>query len=646
MIRSIRNANGPLKSTIIADFHLTLYQAFVRAHDRRNIPAAEKILQFTFTKVIEGLGKKSYSVVNQLIFLPTSFLVAVFSDKDTSNKVVTQTSLNFKALSYFFRSGIRDREIEADVPLLLLYYEGVLTFYHYLISLPEPKQILYALNEYNSFNEQTEDLDIRFDIQELVRNGGSAEEVRNLRKITTDKQIVFVTHRRATLSLVSWVIFLYSLDDITEERFLLLFNNIELHYQFFEDLLDDVIYIRSKESTYYLGLSGWDYQERENNKIFSPPTPYDWILYGLCYFMLKGESPHVMIAVIQDDRDFSFLPEAVTKMLAYFREHLNKWQIALGIAVDTQLTKDEASAAVKEIFDERSRKITAVFEQLRLNHQAQANENIVQEAISQELVDKFKSSLAEAWKRQCLSYSIFDHFGNKAIKDTTEGLFKYGSNLLLPRFRTMFVENNFQQIYGSSDLGSIAGRRTDGGFLTKVIQSVQEPANHQDLLTGIDEQLAQLTAAGFKPNLIIIPPEFSYKSNLFESPDFKHRTGQDDFSDFGHYKEMPVITFYSNTIRNEVIVTQFENAFELEIFQNNQLYYDRLHIALKELTNEEIDAEFVKDPDAWKKNEHGLVFNDQQAKQRIATSFYLEIWSNAKFNIADPAAFRLFTVNL
>ena len=97
-----------------------------------------------------------------------------------------------------------------------------------------------------------------------------------------------------------------------------------LHYQFFEDLLDDVIYIRKTESRYYLGLSGWDHEEHENGKIFSPPTPYDWILYGMCFFMLKGESPHVMILVILDDRDLVFLPDAVGAYKRRYRKRICK----------------------------------------------------------------------------------------------------------------------------------------------------------------------------------------------------------------------------------------------------------------------------------------------------------------------------------
>ena len=634
-------------SKIIAGLDMTFYNALKTAFERGQKSVWKRILQHNQTQVIVAISKDSLPVLQQTIYLPVYFFYVVKKNQEAVNELVKDTTLSYKTISYAFRPDARPANLpEISNFIINKFIEGVLAFFHTILFLEDEKVLLNALNELNQMKDDRYDDSTRFKIEDIINAGGTQEQAIALRLQEDLKSFYIITQRRAMLSLKSWIMFLYSLNEITEDRLLLLEDNIDLHYQFFEDLLSDVIFIRKYNTVSYLGLADWDYTDRQDMKVYSPPNVYDWILHGLCLYLLKGNAPHVMMAVILDDNDHAFLYEAVKKQLDEYKLNLPKWYRLFGLAGDSKLTTEEEKSQILESYEQRTRKILTVFEQIKINHDVRQNTELAAERLDTQRITEFKDRLKEAWKKQCFIYDLFDHFKNVIIKDQDEGLLFFGASILLPRFKMMFVENNFQQFYGSSDLAADIGRRTSNSFLSLLTPMAMEAKFVDDLMEGLDESIVSLTDKGFTPNLIIIPPEFSYRTGLLKSDNYKQKTNPEDLSDFGTYKDIPIVTFYSGVLSTQVVLTKFDAAFELDVYQNKNWYDNRLYLDLKELTDEDVSQEFEKDKAAWKKDEKGFDLTDEQAKLRIGTSLYLEIWSKGRFKIKEQKAFEIFKVKI
>ncbi|WP_179414835.1 hypothetical protein HDF19_19730 [Mucilaginibacter sp. E4BP6] len=634
-------------SKIIADLDMTFYKALKTAFERGQKSIWQRILQHNQTQVIIAISKDSLPVLQQSIFLPVYFFHVAKKNQEVVNELVKDTALSYKTISYAFRSDARPANLpEISDYIINKFIEGVLAFFHTILFIEDEKVLLNAINELNQMNDDKYDAHTRFKIEDIINGGGTQEQAKALRFQEDLKSLYAITQRRAILGLKSWIMFLYSLNEMPEDRLLLLEVNIELQYQFFEDLLSDVIFIRKYNHVSYLGLSDWDYTERQDMKVYSPPSVYDWLLHGLCLYLLKGNAPHVMMSVILDDDDHAFLFEAVKKQLDEYKLNLPKWYRLFGLAGDSKLTSEQEKNQILESYEERTRKILTVFEQLKINHDVRQNQELVAESLDIQRINEFKERLKLAWKKQCFIYDLFDHFQNVVIKKSEKGLQFFGANILLPRFKMMFVENNFQQIYGSADLAADIGRRTSNSFLSLLTPMSVDAPLVEDLVANLDKHIKDLTDKGFPPNLIIIPPEFSYRTGLLKLPDFKQKVNPEDLSDFGSYRDIPIVTFYSGVLSNQVILTKFDMAFELDIYQNKEWYDNRLYLNLKELSEGDINKEFEKDKAAWKKDEKGFDLTDAQAKLRIETSLYLEIWSKGRFRIKEPKAFEIFKLKI
>jgi len=274
---------------------------------------------------------------------------------------------------------------------------------------------------------------------------------------------------------------LRSIEVITEEKLLFLDDHIKLEYRYLDDLLSDIIFIRNSASLNFLGLSRWDYVERESGVVYSPPDVPDWILNGLLVVLLRSDFPRFTLALIQDDRDYTFLYDSIKLKIDHYNQNLQKWKKMLGIAPSLDNSIEEQETEIKDLFEQRTRKVLNIFEQLKIRRDVSENKYLSQQPLSESRIQLFKDKLAEAWKKQCTSYDLFDHFSATIPKKNQDGLNVFGAQILLNKFRMMFVEENYQTIYGSTDLGADIGRKTDNTFIENILR-IKPSANEYDLL--------------------------------------------------------------------------------------------------------------------------------------------------------------------
>lgn len=635
-------------SVLVSNFDRVLYDAFAKAYDRGNKSAWQEVNQFVHAQVFKSQASLAIDVVYQLVFLPTFFYQKAVTNDDARSYLIQSTSVFLKSLSYYVRpveSLRRGLQKEgADKLTIHIFFEGVITYYHYLLTNPNEDELIKALGEFNQMqDEYWDDYDNRFQIRDAINNGNDKKSAFTLKSKFEEKNYYFITHRRVSLCLKSWAVFLFDYGLISKDRFLIIDREIPLKYLFFEDILSDILFIRATEHRGFLNLDGWDYKERDSDKIYNPPTVYDWIIKGLVFYLFDNDIPHFAPEIIQDDKDFMFLYTSVEETVKAFHSNIKKWATVADAL--NGFEHSENDSAMLDSFRQKEREILSIFEQLKISHDETVNISLKDEDIKKDLMVKFQDTLAENWKNNCISFKLFDYFINIKKTDQDDGLPYYGSDIFLQQFRQMFVENNYQQIHGSSDLGSRVGRMTDGTFLEKTIKQAGELPIFGSAIEALENCLSKLISNGFTTNLIIVPPEFSYRSDLIKSEHFENKNAyESEIETWGYYKKIPVITFFVKELHNVIIAAQFEKAFELELYENPELYFNRLKVQLREITEEEVVKKFDANPGSWLKDDKGFKLTEVQAKAKIRTSMVLEIYTRAKFTIINPSAVMVVDV--
>lgn len=639
MIRIVSDMRFPVRSELVSGIEQSLYDAFRMAIESGKLDAAREVSHFHQKLFFGSLSQKSPEIINQLVFMPTYFYRLVINNKELKSHILDNFATAFKTSSFFFRNSFLGND-EPKIKGVLerncaeKFYEGVLAFYHY-VSLDESYEEIEKA--FNQFNQMKDELPDRFQLESAIRNLNETNEVDEIVRIKKEyeyKYYAAILHRRASLCLKAWFVFLYSIDKLTYEKFSFLFNIVELNYYSFGDLLDDVVFLRENELRNFIGVSHWDYMERSDGKFHSPPAIRDWILHGMAAILLRGGSPYLDESVILPHRDFHFLMDNINTTLQSYKLNLAKWEGFLGLVAHND--QGEPNVSTSDLFDQRFREITNIFERLRSMIQSVDSSKLADAPIIKEKVNKFKKELARNWERSFTSYALFKHFGNIFPKEEEDGLHTLGIPFFLDKFKLMFVENG-QIIYGSSDIGSDIGRKTDNTFIQKLISAKQEHLiEFENINEALLSNLALLSSNGHNPNLIIIPPEFMYSPNINQIDGFTGMKGNEDppFTIWGYFKNIPIVSFYASVLQNQLIVMAFSDAVSLEIYEGYEYSGRKLHIDIRELTSAEVDMKIAE-------NQYENFTEEVKARNDIRSSLYLDIWSKARFCIDDPNAFTV-----
>ena len=642
MIRIVYDMRFPVRSELVAGIQQSLYDAFKIAFEKGQLDVVREINHFHQRLFFDSLGQKSPEIINQLIFLPTYFYQLVTNNKELKSFILDSISVAFKSSSFFFRNPIFEtnvQRISGDIDMYCAekFYEGVLTFFHYVSSDENEAEIEKAFNQFNQMNDNLPD---RFQLQSAIKDLNKTNDVNGIIKLKKEYEEMHyaaILHRRASLCLKAWFAFLYNIDKLPYERFSFLFNIVELNYHTLEDLLDDVLFLRENEVRNFIGVSHWDYMDRSDGKVYSPPSVRDWILHGLVAILLRGGPTSLDEKTIIPLRDFHFLPDNVGAVLKSYRHNLSKWENFFGLVAHND--QIEPAVSTLDLFDQRSREITSIFEKLRTVIRSVESSELAEAPIIKENVNKFKDELAKNWEKAFTAFDLFKHFGNLEIQQQEDNLPTLGLSFFMDKFKLMFVENG-QTIYGSSDIGSDVGRKTDNSFIQKLIHVKQEILNEFDNIEdALLSSLSALSGKNHKPDLIIIPPEFMYGTNMGQLDGYTGSTGKEEFpfSIWGYFKDIPIVSFYAPILKNQLIVMAFNESVNLEIYQGYEYASKKLYIDIRELTPDEIEAKVSE-------NEYNNSMEETKVRNEMKSSLYLDIWSKARFRINNPDAYTVSTI--
>jgi hypothetical protein len=635
MIRFPNQSTG-LSSTI-AGLEETILQSYILASENENTEVCLEILDLIYLRIADAISHKSITTAKQYIHLPARCYLVSKENKKLNGQLIKVLSLSLRCLNFHFTYNKRNKSNQEMSKMLLTYYEGLLAYYHYLLQEYDTELLENALNEFNQiFDLEYHNNSIRWELISPLKPK-TLEEKKVLKARYNNENQFYILHRRACLILISWSLVLYENDKIDLERLKLLMKYFNIPNLHVEDLIEDIVYLRDIKNPMPLTNISWDFEEHLGEKSYSPPNLYNWILYGAVYLLIKNDNLTFSIDAVVDEHDYRFLHDAVAKFLENIRNTFDRWSNVFGFELD--LSDDDT----KENFEAKERRILMIFQQLRVLNEKSDDKKISNQRLHSEKIERVKNGMFASWRRQNSVIGLFTYFNSLKRVYSKENLNPVGLSTVLKGMRMTFVEDGHQEIYGINDLGSIAARALDSLFLEKVFELNHEMIN-KPFAKSLDNQIKALQEEGFTSDLIIIPPEYLTKDELYENPDFTFNTRSDDivFS-VGEYKGILVSTFYANIIQNQVFVCSFSHAFQMTLFHNSNLMDDKLEISISELSAKETETQFRKHYQDWNISSTGNQLDPEHVRLRIQNSLKLDIYAWVNFRIKNPKAVKLFS---
>lgn len=639
MIRFLNRENNNLSNTI-SGLDQTLYEAFSGAAEKSNTEVAKQISYFAMEQLYLAFSQRSAEVVQQLIFLPTRFLLASLKYSQLSDDLIQQTVLDFRCLNMNFLDS-NDKSIPGLESFEKQYFDGLLVFFHHLLDVKQTSSLQYALNEL----KQVSDLEyfpesIRWS---LINRGNpkTDEEKISLKAEFTKHNQFHISHRRSTLILLSWSLYLYDNDVIDATRAKILVSDLNPFYRNFEDLLEDLDYIRDFNKHLRDNIS-WLIEEPLSGQTSTPPDRSDWILYGACFVFITNQLSF-SIDVILIDKDYRFLEDSLRAHFSRIKAAPEKWALITG---SEHIESDNVIRRFMDNIEAKEKAILVTFSKLRMIYNRANEEAIAQEPLDTQRIAKISEDLFETWKKANTTIDLFSHFGALSRSSSTSGLVEIGLRELLKGFRMNFVKEHHQHIYGFNDLGSFAGRELDGRFIRNICNEADiDKTENKDWTKELDLKIEELQDKGYIPDLIIFPPELLTNDEIYLNPNFIMQSGVDGLTfSTGKYRDILTTTLYARELSNQIIVASFLRAFQFELIEQDQLLGGMLEVSITDLSKELKDDEFSNRRSAWNISDNGSELSDEDIKLKITNSLLLKIITWGKFSIKDGHAFRAFYI--
>ncbi|MGZ7117972.1 MAG: hypothetical protein ACXVHS_11125, partial [Methanobacterium sp.] len=517
--------------------------------------------------------------------------------------------------------------------------QAYLSFLYRMIFNKQNADIEVALDEFRKINEYSERIPFvkRFEIRDLKKNEDAISKVVELEEQLNVDYYSTIVHSHSSFALQAWLWFLFSQKELDLERLNIYSNKLNLRYDHIEDLLNDIVIINDESHYGYLELGRWDYTERPDGEVYSPPQPHEWLTQGVVIYMLRSfQSSNIDFTLIPNNREFYFMYGAVKGIIQEIRNNFLEWN-------DVLVFKN------MEEFDEHSRIVNSIFSQLRRRYVSIEEQEIANLSISTALIEKFQNLVYNAWLKNSKIKSLFEHFKNVTkISDDTFKFHDYNTNTFFAKAKTMFTDKNYQHIYGVEDMGAGFGRTLDNQFFN-VVMPKQNIKQYSSVTLAIDDFIKGLTFAKHLPDLIVMPPEFisieELKKNIKFIPRWEIKDRMPDINIIGFYDNIPIISTYSGLMKNKLMVCSFIDAFQLEIGQDENFVGKELDISVQEVNDEIARRKLNQDRGKWMKDDDGNILTEEEAIILIKTSVIIKIAIKANFVVKNPGAYLVAEID-
>jgi len=474
-------------------------------------------------------------------------------------------------------------------------------------------------------------------------DGAQTEKIAELEKEYEVSNKFYVYQRHLLLGVKSWIIYLYHLGKLNSSDTEFFIEKIKIQYNESSEMLDDILFF--KYGTHimhnYFEFNSWDFVKRPDGKMYTPPSPDEWLTLGFIIEQLRGNT--LIIDYENLDKlalkNTVFLLGDLTGYIKMIQEDYAKWKPI--IKVDSEQELKEKCDAILEAFTK-----------LKNINTGSVNLAIANSELSEEKINNFKNLIGESWKNYSRIHKLFRAFGNKEIITDNETILKrFGTYTFLERGKTLFIDGeHHHNIYGIERWGGDIGLWEDNAFFNEIFSRSINIINGYSFVETIEKCLTFLKNKDVTASVILIPPDYS-RSRLYQDSRFvmnNKRNGKgEDIKDFkyGDFLNVPVFISTSNFLKGNVIVTDFEAAFKMLYRENTDWYNNELEFKISEVTPEEAQRRLDENPEKWKNTEDGLTITNNDALTLIKTSVNVQFWTYLDFKIKDAGKFVVGQVN-
>lgn len=622
-----------------------IWRSMVKAIDTRNKELEKTLFDFMQSTIHLSIQHHSLSHFNHYINFPARIyeMTAKKNKLETtyyeSHKESTERSVIAlrNLISFVLGAVIRNEKIiEKRDHLYYFYYWSFTSYSLFFYSLFRRNDLDFFKYTLRNFYLISDPLET--ELQELrakkrnALNDLSNPDIEELYEVSKPLEILrrFGLYRRRCLkSIYSWIIYMYQLEEI-ELKVAQEYLNQFKPFDHIGELVTDLFFYSGNElSMNYMGLSGWDYIQRNDWEVYSPPQPSEWLTLGAVAEMITTKHyPNFARIKTKDINKASGIMVMVQKVTKEMQKKEDRWLDFFKLKSETFLERINAvQASIMEL--------DKVKERIR-------EEKIAQSQLSDKKKEALINDIGASWEKQSQIHWLFDKIGNtQIITDENTKLKLIGRRNYLPKGKMMLIDNEYyQRVYGLSDLGGNIGRWEDDDFFATALNSVKHQVTGISIVETIEKSLALLNENDVNPDLILLSPEYSYQDDeLLQHEDFslpnERKNDTIPFLEIGRFKNILIYGSFSNLIENKVLICNFKDAFLMRYKTKEKWYKGKLNIEFKELSKEEESDKFKKELTALStdKREEGDLFN------LIRSSIYLDIWTTLDFHIRDENSY-------
>jgi hypothetical protein len=557
-------------------------------------------------------------------------------------QISEQMSLHLK--EFIISIGFRGKTLSDKKHLNEFYYQAFKTYnnlFYQQTKFLDWNLLASSLKRYNHLTGEllSGSTSQAIKLKNLIANnqdGTKNKEISNL-ELEIKTQTDYDNYRRQPLTALKYWLFLLFDEDILElenlNRLLRIMSEERIYDPNRE--IEDILFFRTADLRKYMGWEDWDYIERPENEVFSPPMPVNWMTHGFVVDRIRTKNSNFTLSVSDPKlkATIPFFYDAVKMSLEIFRTDFEKWQKVLQI--DTIKDFDSIGEKLLSSIALAKRSVVGVKER-----------SIAETALSQSRLNEFKVQAATAWHSQTRIRRVFNYFGNVRDVTTEEVLLKrVGTNNLLEKGKIHFIDGEYHQtIYGIENFGATVGRWENSLFLDVVQKSDPTIIEDKSILLILEKSISQFHKNRIIPTAIFLEPEYLYKDEQFlKSPKYSGEYNSElnpeniDFFVLGKFDGIPLFSFHSSQLKDKVIVSNFEDAFMMYYKKNEEWVDDELSVIVTEVTDEIVNKKYADNPEKWRFTDEGIELSEEDAKILIKTSVVIDIETIMDFKVMDSS---------
>ncbi|MBM6498931.1 hypothetical protein [Flavobacterium macrobrachii] len=629
----------------------TIWKSIEKSIENDNIETFNVLNKFVVNVLYLSINNNSIEHFKKYIIFPASYYFITFQKIKENFKfqklhkhATEYAALELKEIITFSlrynENDIAEKKYESlKINNLFLYnaFNGFNRLLYLIISNGDTLRFDYAINEfflidqlrYNNFN------DLKNEIRYNFRNE-SPEELELKKELYNEVKYFDEYKRHVIIGLRYWSLYLYAVKKNDLDTTIKYLEGLRIHSDF-QEMLKDIIYLRNHPKYDYFEWGSWDYKERPNGRVYSPPNPRYWLTFGFLIDLLKSENPYLnsQFLSLKEMSEINFFYDTIKEDAQSIIKHYDFWKPIL---------------KVNEI-EHLERKIDNILNSLKNLKRESINAkdiSIANEELSAQKIEEFKNLIWESWNNFSTIRKLFLKEKNIELIDSDVKFI--GQKTFFHKAKKMFIDGeNFQQIYNVGEIGGQTSRWIDDEFLDEVITNKKDYIENVNLIDSINNCLQYLEEKEINATTILVSPEYSYRNDGFlynkdfiSKHDIKERN-EDELTKYfiGNYKNLNVYIVHSDYILNKVIVSDFDNAFKMKYKTNPDWYNSELKINVNPITDEEAEKRYNSNPKQWITRDDGIDLTKEEALVLIKNGIHLEIGSYNEFEIINPEAYAV-----